>query len=67
MNCNLQGLRNSPHWRKNLDGYIQFNDGYELRDKDVRKIVNEGIKRGFKTVMEIPDDLAKQWLNFKSE
>lgn len=64
MDCNLQGLRNSPHWRKNLDGYITL-EGRELRDKEVRKVVTEGIKNGYETVMQIPDEVAKKWLNLK--
>jgi len=30
MDCNLQGLYNSREWRKNLHGYLAFNDGTEL-------------------------------------
>lgn len=62
MDCNLQGLRQSPHWRKNFNGYITL-EGRELSDREVRTIVTEGIKAGYKTVMQIPDEVAKQWLN----
>lgn len=41
MDLNLQGLRRSPEWRKNLHGYITL-EGVELSDGAVRKVVTQG-------------------------
>ena len=65
MDLNLQGLRRSPEWRKNLSGYITL-EGVELSDGAVRKVVNCGIAAGYEKLSQIPDEQAKQWLNLRT-
>lgn len=65
MDLNLQGLRRSPEWRKNLSGYITL-EGVELSDGAVRKVVTLGIAAGYEKLSQIPDEQAKQWLNLKT-
>lgn len=62
MDCNLIGLKTSPHWRKNLNGFFVFDDGRECTDQEVRYIVELGIKRGYRTIKEIPEDEIKKWI-----
>lgn len=63
MDCNLQGLRMSKQWRKNLRGYITLDDGSDLSDREVRIVVEQGILHGYKTVMQIPETEARKWIN----
>lgn len=63
MHTNLQGLKKSA-WRKNLRGYFILN-GRELTDKEVRKIVEYGISKGYRTEGDIPDDEALEVLGWK--
>ncbi len=66
MNLNLKGLRKSPSWKKNLTDYISLGD-IGLRDCQVRLIVEKGIENGYETLHDIPDEIARQWLNEQSK
>lgn len=66
MNLNLKGLRKSPFWKRNLTGYILL-DGVKLMDCKVRLIIEKGIENGYKTLQDIPDEIARQWLNEQSK
>lgn len=46
-------IKNNP--RKNYKGYFVY-DGRELSDKEVRNVVNYGVKHGYMTEADIPDD-----------
>ena len=61
MNLSLKGLRNSPSWKKNLTGFISLGDA-ELRDYQVRLIVEKGIEAGYETLYDISDEVARKWL-----
>ena len=66
MDCNLKGLYESREWRrKNLTGYLSFNDGTELSDSQVRKVVRCALSAGLTKSSQISDEQAKQWLNLK--
>lgn len=65
MDCNLEGLYHSREWRKNLHGYLAFNDGTELSDGQVRKVVRCALSAGLTKASQISDEQAKQWLNLK--
>ena len=68
MDCNLEGLYHSREWRrKNLTGYLAFNDGTELSDSQVRKVVRCALSAGLTKASQLDDEVVKQWLNFKSE
>ena len=67
MDCNLQGLYNSREWRKNLHGYLAFNDGTELTDSQVRKVVRFALSAGLTKTSQLDDEQIKKWLNIKSE
>lgn len=66
MNLCLKGLRKSPSWKRNLTGYISL-DNVELRDCQVRLIVEKGIENGYLTLHDIPDEIARQWLKEQSK
>ena len=67
MDCNLVRLSQSKEWRngKDLSGYLAFNDGTELNDRQVRKVVRFALSAGFTKASQITDEQAKKWLNFK--
>lgn len=68
MDCNLLGLYESREWRrKNLTGYIVFNDCAELSDGQVRKVVRYALSAELTKTSQLDDEQVKQWLNFKSE
>lgn len=52
MTTNLLGLKKYA-WRKNLRGLFVF-CGRELTDAEVRKVVDYGIRKGYKTEADIP-------------
>ena len=61
MDLDLNGIKNSPRWKKNLSGLIELN-GKRLTDAEVRKVVTRGLRGGFKTLKQIPDPLALMWI-----
>jgi len=67
MDCNLQGLYNSREWRKNLHGYLAFNDGTELSDGQVRKVVRCALSAGLTKTSQLDDEVVKMWLNINSD
>lgn len=62
------GLSQSKEWQrgKDLSGYLAFDDGTELSDRQVRKVVTLGIAAGYEKLSQIPDEQAKKWLNIKT-
>ena len=66
MDTNLIGLYQSKEWRrKNLTGFLAFEDGTELSDGQVRKVVRCALSAGLTNASQISDEQAKQWLNLK--
>lgn len=66
MDTNLQGLRQSYEWRrKKLTGYITLK-GRDLSDREVRTVVEMGINKVYRTLYQIPDEEAEEWLNKKT-
>lgn len=63
--CNLAGLKRNC-WRRNLTGYLCLDDGRELSDAQVRRIVEYGIKNGYRTEADIPKDAIEHLLNSPS-
>ncbi len=61
MDLDLNGIKNSPRWKKNLSGLIELN-GKRLTDAEVRQVVTRGLRGGFKTLHQIPDHLALMWI-----
>lgn len=61
MNLNLIGLKNSKHWKRNLSGWIILGNK-TLTDREVRIIVENGIKNGYTTLHEISDNIAWNWI-----
>lgn len=66
MDLDLNGIKNSPRWNKNLSGLIELN-GKRLTDAEVRKVIYRGLRGGFKTLHQIPDDLALMWIGEMSD
>lgn len=66
MNLNLIGLKNSKHWKRDLSGWIILGNK-TLTDREVRIIVVNGIKNGYTTLHEIPDNTANGWLSMHNE
>lgn len=60
--CNLAGLKRN-YWRRNLTGFFCLDDGRELSDAQVRRIVEYGIKHGYRTEADIPKDAIAHLLN----
>ncbi len=58
---NLQGLKRN-YWRRNLKGFFCLEDGTELTDAQVRRIVEYGIKKGYRTERDIPESEIIQLL-----
>lgn len=65
MATNLAGLKRFA-WRKNLRGYFIHN-GRELSDAEVRRVVEYGISKGYRTEADIPEDEVNQLLGIKEE
>ena len=63
MKTNLVGLKKF-FWRKNLRGFFVYN-GRELSDAEVRRVVEYGISKGYRTEADIPDDEVEELLNKK--
>lgn len=60
---NLKGLKKWA-WRKNLNGFFSYG-GRELTDAEVRKLVEYGISKGYRTEADIPGEEVEQLLNKK--
>lgn len=60
MTTNLAGLKKFA-WKKNLKGYFIYG-GRELSDAEVRRVVEYGISRGYRTEADIPDEEVEQLL-----
>ena len=54
LHANLKGLKKHC-WRKNLSGFFTHK-GRNLSDKEVRLLVNYGIKKGYETEAEFTDE-----------
>ena len=62
MNLDLAGLKASVRWKKKkLSGLVELG-GVALTDQQVRLVVERGLEKGYKTLHEIPDETAKEWL-----
>lgn len=59
----LEGVKKWA-WKKNLKGFFTRN-GRELTDAEVRKIVEYGISKGYKTEIDIPEDEVDQILGWE--
>ena len=64
--CNLAGLKRN-YWRGNLKGFFCLDDGTELSDAQVRRIVEYGIKNGYRTEADIPKDAIARLLNSQTK
>lgn len=64
--CNLAGLKRN-YWHRNLKGFLCLDDGTELSDAQVRRIVEYGIKNGYRTEADIPKDAIAHLLNPQTE
>lgn len=64
--CNLAGLKRN-YWNRNLRGFLCLDDGTELSDAQVRRIVDYGIKHGYKTESDIPESEIAQLLNYRGK
>lgn len=60
--CNLAGLKRN-YWLRNLKWFLCLDDGTELSDAQVRRIVEYGIKHGYKTERDIPESEIAHLLN----
>lgn len=60
--CNLAGLKRN-YWHRNLKGFLCLGDGTELSDAQVRRIVEYGIKNGYRTEADIPKNAIEHLLN----
>lgn len=60
--CNLAGLKRN-YWHRNLKGFLRLDDGTELSDAQVRRIVEYGIEHGYKTEQDIPESEIAHILN----
>lgn len=64
--CNLAGLKRN-YWHRNLKGFLCLDDGTELSDAQVRRIVEYGIKNGYKTERDIPESEIAHLLNLQTK
>lgn len=64
--CNLAGLKRN-YWCRNLKGFFCLDDGTELSDAQVRRIVEYGIKHGYRTEADIPKDAIAHLLNLPTK
>ena len=63
MNINFVGLKNSPFWKRNLNG-ILITDGRELTDAEVRKVAEYAISHNKPTLDDLSDeDISKALSN----
>ena len=60
---NLKGLKRWA-WQKNLEGFFSV-DGISLTDKQVRKVVDWAIDKGYEYDSDIPSDEVIKLLNLK--
>ena len=58
---NLNGLKKWA-WKKNLRGFFSF-EGRMLSDKEVRKVVEYAISKGYEYDCDIPDEEVREVLN----
>lgn len=65
MTTNLAGLKKLA-WKKNLTGYFTYG-GRELSDAEVRRVVEYGISKGYRTEADIPEDEVNQLLGIKED
>lgn len=65
MTTNLAGLKKLA-WKKNLRGYFTYG-GRELSDAEVRRVVEYGISKGYRTEVDIPEDEVNQLLGIKED
>lgn len=61
MTTNLAGLKKLA-WKKNLRGYFTHG-GRELSDAEVRRVVEYGISKGYRTEADIPEDEVERLLD----
>lgn len=54
LHASLKGLKRHA-WRKNLSGFFTHK-GRNLSDREVRLLVNYGIKKGYETEAEFTDE-----------
>ena len=66
LDLDLVGFATSKQWYKDLTGFIQLSDGRSLNDKQVRTVVEKGIRRGYRLLSEISDEIAIEWLTPKA-
>lgn len=64
--CNLAGLKRN-YWHRNLKGFLCLDDGTELSDAQVRRIVEYGIKNGYKTERDIHESEIAHLLNSQTK
>ena len=62
LSCSLKGLKRSKSWRKNLNGFFELDNGTPLSDSQVRHIVEYGIKNGYETERDIPEEEIEKLL-----
>lgn len=65
ISVDLKGLRQFA-WRKRLHGFFSIN-GQPLSDSEVRKLVEYGISKGYKTNEDIPINEALEVLGWNNE
>lgn len=51
------------YFHRNLKGFLCLDDGTELSDAQVRRIVEYGIEHGYKTEQDIPESEIAHLLN----
>ena len=64
--CNLAGLKRN-YWHRNLKGFLCLDDGTKLSDAQVRRIVEYGIKNGYRTEADIPESEIAHLLNLPTK
>lgn len=64
MRGDLDYMTRTREWRnKNYSLWGAFSiNGKRLNDAEVRHVVTRALEYGFKTVSEIPDNMALQWI-----
>lgn len=61
LTTNLAGLKRNC-WRKNLSGFFTHR-GRNLSDSEVRKLVEYGLKKGYRTEAEFTDEEVDRLLS----
>lgn len=64
--CDLKRLRRS-YWDRDLSGLFCLDDGTELGDGQVRKIVEYAIEHGYRTESDIPESEIKGILGLNDD